>query len=401
MAVPKQVVWECKPHTLAKHRILERYLQAWYPILIGKSWCQTLTYAEGFAGPGVYEDGSPGSPVIAAEVFLRRKHLAVGKPLNMVLVEAHAGRLARLKQEMAVLVAKYGNEPGPLNAPRYEEGECGDKLLGALAGCGAWRGPVFAFLDSYGGPDVPLDVARVIARRRSSEVLITFGTNFLTRFGSKDEHQASGDQAFGGQAWRKVYELPAAEKKPFLISTYRDSLKTAGFTYVLSFEMIDDTGSDLHLVFGTKDPLGLERMKDAMWKVDPVRGVHYRDPRVPDQAAFEFDLHPDLEPLSLEILRILGDGERTVAQLQDHALLETVYRPPHARSAIIAMLKHGLVERQPSTGQVTRATRVRATRDGRQRLADWSRLKGQTTTSGGRGSNGQTGPTNQDSLTLF
>jgi three-Cys-motif partner protein len=400
MAVPKQVVWECKPHTLAKHQILQRYLQAWYPILISKSWCQTLTYAEGFAGPGVYKDESPGSPVRAAEVFLRRKHLAVGKTLNMVLVEAHAGRLARLKQEMAALLARYGNEPGPIRV-RYEEGECGNKLLATLTGCGAWRGPVFAFLDSYGGPDVPFDVARVIARRPSSEVLITFGTNFLTRFGSKDEHQAAGDQAFGGQAWRRVYQLPATEKKSFLISTYRDSLKAAGFTYVLSFEMIDDTGSDLHLVFGTKDLLGLERMKDAMWKVDPVRGVHYRDPRVPDQAAFEFDLHPYLEPLSLEILRVLDDGERTVAQLQEHALLETVYRPPHARSAIIAMLKHGLVERQPPTGQVTRATRVRAKRDGRQRLADWDRLKGQNATSGRRGSNDQAGPTNQDSLTLF
>lgn len=400
MAVPKQVVWECKPHTLAKHQILQRYLQAWYPILIGKPWCRTLTYAEGFAGPGVYEGGSPGSPVRAAEVFLRRRHLAAGKPLNMVLVEAHAGRLARLKQEMAAALAKHGNGPSPLNV-QYKEGECGDKLLAALAGSGAWRGPVFAFLDSYGGPDVPFDVARVIARRPSSEVLITFGTNFLTRFGSKDEYQAAGDQAFGGQAWRRVYELPAAEKKPFLISTYRHSLKTAGFTYVLSFEMIDDTGSDLHLVFGTKDPLGLERMKDAMWKVDPVRGVHYRDPRIPDQAAFEFDLHPYLEPLGLEILRLLGDGERTVAQLQEHALLETVYRPPHARTAIIAMLKQGLVERQPPTGQVIKATRVRATRDGRQRLADWNRMNGQASNRSRQGSNDETGPAEQDSLTLF
>ena len=125
------------------------------------------------------------------------------------------------------------------------------------------------------------------------------------------------------------------------------------------------------------------------------------DPRVPDQAAFEFDLHPYLEPLSLEILRVLGDEERTVAQLQEHALLETVYRPPHAISAIKAMLNDGLVERLPPTRQVTRATRVRATRSGRQRLADWNRLNGQNTTSGRRGSNDQTAPTNQDSLTLF
>jgi hypothetical protein len=47
--------------------------------------------------------------------------------------------------------------------------------------------------------------------------------------------------------------------------------------------MTDDTGADLHLVFGTGSRTGLDGMKDAMWKVDPAKGVHYRDPRDPDQ----------------------------------------------------------------------------------------------------------------------
>lgn len=371
MAVPQRVVWECKPHTLAKHRILQRYLEAWYPILIGKSWCKTLTYAEGFSGAGTYVDGSPGSPVIAAEIFLRRKHLAAGKLVNMVLVEEHPGRLARLKREITTPIEKYGSQDGPLMW--YSEGKCREKLLPELARHGAWKGPIFAFLDSYGGPDVPFDVARAIGHHRSSEVLVTFGTNFLTRFGSRGESQAAGDQAFGGQEWHEVYDLPGSEKKAFLVNSYRNSLKSAGFTFVLSFEMIDDTGSDLHLVFGTKDLLGLERMKDAMWQVDPVRGVSYRDPRVPDQATFELDMHPHLEPLDLEILRVLGDGERTVDELQRHTLLETVYRPPHATSAVRDLERRALIER--SGGRLNRATSVRATSTGRRHLTQASRPK--------------------------
>jgi three-Cys-motif partner protein len=401
MPVPRETVWECKPHTLAKHRILRRYLEAWYPILSSKSWCTTLTYAEGFAGSGVYKDGSPGSPVIAAEVFLRRKHLMAGKTLNMVLVEADPRRIARLKQEMATPLAQYGKSSSPLMSPYYVDGECGDELLPALSGCGAWKGPVFAFLDSYGGPDVPFDIARAIARRSSSEVLVTFGTNFLSRFGSKDEHQGAGDQAFGGTAWRRVLDLPSAEKKAFLVSTYRDSLKIAGFTHVLSFEMIDDTGSDLHLVFGTKDALGLERMKDAMWKADPVRGVRFRDPRDLGQTALEIDLHPHLEPLITEILQVLGDGELTVAQLQEHALLETVYRRPHATSAVRAMAEQALIEREPPTGQVTKTTRVRATNSGRQHLADLRRAAERKGANVDAGQSNRKGPDKDNSQTLF
>jgi three-Cys-motif partner protein len=397
MAVPRDIVWECKPHTLAKHRIVEAYLNAWYPILIGQPWCKTLTYAEGFSGAGTYVGGNPGSPVIAAEIFLRRKHLAAGKTVNMVLVEEHPERLARLKKEIATPFQKYGLQDGPLVS--YEEGECGEKLLPALSQSGAWKGPIFAFLDSYGGPDVPFDVARAIGKNRSGEVLVTFGTNFLTRFGSRGEYQTAGDQAFGGQTWRKVYELPGAEKKSFLVDAYRNSLNAAGFTYVLSFEMIDDTGSDLHLVFGTKDPLGLERMKDAMWHIDPVRGVRYRDPRMPDQATFELDMHPHLEPLCLEILRVLGDRPQTVEELQRHTLLETVYRPPHATNAVKDLAMRALVER--SAGRLTRATSVRATPEGRRRLAEATLPKNDPIAVPRTRADTHTGPVESESDRLF
>ncbi|WP_260326384.1 hypothetical protein [Streptomyces sp. TLI_185] len=43
--------------------------------------------------------------------------------------------------------------------------------------------------------------------------------------------------------------------------------------------MNDEGNRKLYLIFGTQHELGLEKMKDAMWKVDPSYGVRYRDPR--------------------------------------------------------------------------------------------------------------------------
>jgi three-Cys-motif partner protein len=369
MAAPRQVIWKCKPHTVAKHKLLKRYLEAWYPILAKAQWCRSITYAEGFAGAGIYEDGEPGSPVIAADVFLRRRELLDSKPLNMVLVEENGRRIQRLKEEMAPALTRYGEPPAQLHMS-YEEGSCGDKLLPALHGAGAMGAPVFAFLDSWGGPDVPFGLVRSIARQPAGEVLVTFGTNFLTRFGEKDQHQQAGDDAFGGTGWQQVHQLPAHQKKAFLVSAYRQSLLTAGFRYVIPFEMIDDTGSDLYLIYGTRNRKGLEKMKEAMWHVDPVQGVHYRDPRDPNQITLELDFAvPHLEPLQEALMRELAQGDRTLDSLREYALLETVYRPPHARTAVLFLLRQGLAEREPSTGQLTGTSRIKLTPAGKDRLA--------------------------------
>jgi three-Cys-motif partner protein len=369
MPSPTAVIWPCEPHTRAKHGILQRYLEAWYPIFMQSPW-RSVTYAEGFAGSGTYEQGEEGSPVIAAGVFLRRRRfLDDGKQMTMVLVEKDGRRLDELRRQMRACLSRYGDAPQTLRVV-YEHGECAQRLLPALAARGARNGPIFAFLDSFGGPDVPLHIARAIASVRSSEVLVTFGTSFLARFGADPAYQQQGDEVFGSPSWRQVLSLAPAEKKRFLVSTYRQSLKTAGFSYVISFEMVDDTGHDLHLVFGTSNPRGLEKMKDAMWKADPVQGVHFRDPRDPEQMTLDFDLHPNLAPLRRSLLAQLAGGDQTVAQMQEHALMETVYRGPHVGRALPAMVREGLIERDPPGGQLSSTTHIKITARGRARLAE-------------------------------
>lgn len=51
-------------------------------------------------------------------------------------------------------------------------------------------------------------------------------------------------------------------------------------------------------------------------------------------------------------MRELAPGDRTLDSLREYALVETIYRPPHATSAVRALLRQGLAEREPSTGQL-------------------------------------------------
>src|SRR5438067_10017963 len=68
VAVPKDTIWPIEPHTSAKHQILRKYLDAWLPIL--GAYNKRIVYVDGFAGPGRYTGGEPGSPIVALEAAL-------------------------------------------------------------------------------------------------------------------------------------------------------------------------------------------------------------------------------------------------------------------------------------------------------------------------------------------
>jgi hypothetical protein len=68
-------------------------------------------------------------------------------------------------------------------------------------------------------------------------------------------------------------------------------------------------------------------MKDSMWKIDPVRGIQFRDPRDPNQGVLDFgNLEPDMSPLikmlTTELARDPGVS-RSVEELKDFALFQT------------------------------------------------------------------------------
>src|SRR4051794_3990487 len=67
---PSDVLWPRARHTEAKHQLLTGYLDAWIGIL--GSWADHVLLIDGFAGPGEYAGGEPGSPVLMLDAFLRR-----------------------------------------------------------------------------------------------------------------------------------------------------------------------------------------------------------------------------------------------------------------------------------------------------------------------------------------
>ncbi|MEV0113261.1 three-Cys-motif partner protein TcmP [Streptomyces sp. NPDC050844] len=173
----------------------------------------------------------------------------------------------------------------------------------------------------------------------------------MVRFAENHEgHRQSGDAAFGSQDWQAVFQKPSSRKAAFLRDKYRESLRRANFSHTLSFEMVDEGSRVLYLIFGTTHELGLEKMKDAMWKVDHSHGVRYRDPMDAQQQELELEFElPNTAPLGRILRDHIADASRgrTVAELQKYTLLETVYRPRQVIKLIRGMRDRGVVATEP------------------------------------------------------
>ncbi|WP_251828853.1 hypothetical protein [Streptomyces sp. ATCC 21386] len=85
-----------------------------------------------------------------------------------------------------------------------------------------------------------------------------------------------------------------------------------------------------YLTFGTQHELGLEKMKDAMWKVDPSYGVRYRDPRDTQQQTLDLVFEPDTAPLRRILRDFISEAPdgRTIPELKRYASWKPSTGPP-------------------------------------------------------------------------
>ena len=343
MSGKRDVPWPRDEHTGAKHDIYRRYLERWFPILLtGKQNAYpSVTYAEGFSGPGIYSGGEPGSPVIAIQA-LTTKVAATKGVARFVYVDNDPRCITMLPDSLRAAFPTRPRSEAAMSVA-IKEGTCADTLEATLDAVGAWGQPIFANLDSWGNAPVPYALLQRLATNVSSEVIVTLFPQHFVRFVS--ERGEASDEVFGGDpTWRTVAGLEPHAKSRHILTCYRNALRTAGFPYLLDFELVPRHGQPLYLVFGTGHRKGVQKMKDSLWEVDRVQGVGFRDPR-DEQAETLFDLtEPVLAPLTRLLTQKLRHSGRTrVDDLRNFALLETVYRPEHVIRALRPLVHQGTV----------------------------------------------------------
>jgi len=346
---PRSTVWPLEPHTAAKHAILREYLKAWLPIMSYRN--ERIVYLDGFAGPGEYVGGEPGSPVVALDTAIQ--HTAdLDSELVFVFMEADEKRCLHLGEKLKAYAELPDNYVirGPLQGTFDEQMS---DLLGYLESQGVALAPTFALVDPFGVSDTPISVIKRIMRSPKCEVLITFMYQWVNRFveGTGDTFPEHVDELFGTDEWRQVAgKSTPDERRRFLRDLYKRQLRReAGIEYVHTFEMRDKNNqTEYFLFFGTNHIRGLEKMKEAMWKVDPGQGNRFSDFTYSEEPVL-LDATPQFDKLRRMILEWGAGSEWTVEDVERFVLLETPFAKSHYNRRVLQPLERESVIRVVSS----------------------------------------------------
>lgn len=346
MPAPRTTTWAIEPHTQVKHIILKKYLDAWFPIL--SRWNGRILVIDGFAGPGIYDGGEPGSPIIAIDTFLHHSHISLSsREVVFIFIEEKPERMEMLKQQIQ---ARYS--PELVDNILFYNSKFDDTVTSVLDEIEQQRkklAPTFAFVDPFGFSDTPMSTLGRILRQDSAEILVNFMHGFVQRFiNNPDETIARHyDGLFGTSAWRGIAatDIPTKERERRIHDLYQTQLHANGARYVRSFRLRNKSNqTEYFLFFATNHPLGLDKMKQAMWRADPTGAYDFSD-FTDSSSPVLFTMEPDFTALETAITSRYSGKIATVAEIESFVVTETPYHSSQYKTNVLAPLERsGRVE---------------------------------------------------------
>lgn len=226
---PKQIPWEIKPHTQAKHEILKKYLQAWMVILSYSNG--RILYVDGFAGPGEYlnpQGGTvDGSPIIAIKSFLEHKLKDRIKDIIFIFIEENPDIFKYLEKKLE----PYKQQGLKIDPIKGEFEEVLNKKLDAIEKAGKSIAPMFCFIDPFGIKGLSLETVKRIMNNKSCEVFINFMYEELNRFITLPENEDYVNALFGEKVeWKKIEDIKdPKDRYNYLTELYHKQLTTQIF----------------------------------------------------------------------------------------------------------------------------------------------------------------------------
>ena len=323
-----EVLWELPDHTVGKHDVIVAYLKAWLPIL-GQGFGKAVV-VDGFAGPGEYKGGEPGSPLLSWRVA--GEHKAAGRlgkaDLDFRFFDSDLKAVAHLRS----LLTREQLFDGMSFS--VEHAICADVMPDILSDCRSAGTPLFVMLDPKGLKGVSMDLIGDILAVPRAEVLFSFMHQTAVRLGRTPEVHPYLVDLVGD-------DVPVGSSPEDYCDTLERRFRSQGAAYVLKFDIWKGGRHVYTLFFGTQSPRGCEVMKDAMWRAAAdgsysFNGIHRNLAPLFDQDSTDYfpELVEDL------VCKFGYDRWVTVEELDDFLRGDgTLFRVAHLRGKALKPLQ--------------------------------------------------------------
>lgn len=277
----------------AKHSILRRYLDGWFPIL--SSWSGRVLYIDCHAGRGRHKTGHEGSPILALRRLLAHKHrnrILASTEVRFIFFEIDPDNYAPLKSEIAAL----GNLPQQIHVDVY----CEDyepalqEAFEDLERRGQVLAPAFAFVDPYGF-SLSMDLLNNLLSFRQCELLVNFMYRYIDMAIHRDVQASNMDSLFGCPDWRSLTTIAdPSERAEATIQLFSSQLRAEFVTHMYMRGI--SKGLKYVLLHAANHKRGREVMKEAIWSIEPGGSFTAYERTNPDQLVL-ISAEPELGPL--------------------------------------------------------------------------------------------------------
>ena len=224
---------EKRAAAILKHGILKRYLHVFCSKSGHKSEGHRVVYLDGYAGPGTYTDGQPGSPALAVATA---EKLADVRELFGIYVEEDPGLVQRLEKTLDGTAHQY----------RVLKGSLQEHLSTALSLVKP-QDPLFAFVDPFGLPVPLVQLVEIMGHADfrdgfrcgpPTEMLLNFShaglrrnAGHLTASSDDDVYLKARettlsrlDATLGGDWWRPLWESGVSDRINQIATEYMNRL---------------------------------------------------------------------------------------------------------------------------------------------------------------------------------
>ncbi len=351
-----------------KHRILRLYLNPWLKKISTVN--SDILYVDGFAGPGVYPDGSDGSPIIAMEMAnkILSESERVSKrveTIRCVFIEKDSENFAKLEESVGSRAKELDDRIDPVCINGEFEGWAND-FINEFQDTSPPPGLVF--IDPFGYSNIPFELISDLYRLRdcSLELLITFMAGKMAQWMVDQDHQKAISDTLGIDDWQTEVppDMSKDERAEQFSSIYQRELQErAGAAFTMPFEMVEETKKQVcyYLIHVTNHWEGLKVMKETMFNAGADDKFAYLGP---DHSGYEDEqlsfaefaetdnFEERIEDFAQELYSKYKGTDIIFQDLLEDTFDENVFKVSHYREAFKILKENGKleVEHRPNAG---------------------------------------------------
>lgn len=362
---------QLQKHSDAKVSILNNYFVPWLrKINLGFNGGRCLVI-DGFAGPGIYEDGSEGSPFKLLRASLdfyeqcERNDWKIPS-ITLLFIEGDKKNYNSLRENISNTFEGQFDEDGNFSFEEYPSVKViciNDNFQNAfraiLEGIKPHRTliPSFCFVDPFGYKDTPFELFEKYLSNEKAELLFNFMFEEINRFvttKNSPKLMETYSKLFGVASIEELQLLigdnKKEERKNIVVDYYsRQLLTNTEAKHVLNFEFKKNGRTKMFLFYATKNKIGLQLMKQQMWKIDDTGLYLFDDRKRADQIQFEFvkDMEDDKirEDLSIILAAVFSGKKVSIELIQDFTLTETIYPiENYMKPALKILERQGIID---------------------------------------------------------